>query len=148
MTKPAVQPDPVAVITKALHDQEHEPVEDIVEGDPENIVCAGDEIVGQGMIEQMARSGWQMTRLRTEVGHLHRDVLWCGQCEAPWSFEQMENMHEVRAHISTCEGQHVQQVAYSTYHDALTQVCFTERVVRSSLPRQLLQEQPTERGED
>jgi hypothetical protein len=41
----------------------------------------------------------------------------------------------VRAAIRQCEGQHVQQVSYSTYHDALTQVCFTEGVVRTSMPR-------------
>ncbi len=28
---------------------------------------------------------------------------------------------------------HIQQVAYSTYHDGLTQVCFTCQMVRSNI---------------
>ena len=26
--------------------------------------------------------------------------------------------------IKSCEGKHIQQIAYSSYHDALTQICF------------------------
>ena len=40
---------------------------------------------------------------------------------------------EVEKHIRSCEGIHRQQVAYSTYHQALTQICFNCRVVRSQL---------------
>jgi len=40
----------------------------------------------------------------------------------------------VREKIQTCsDGGHVQQVAYSTYHDALTQVCFSCETVRTSM---------------
>ncbi len=40
----------------------------------------------------------------------------------------------VRHLIKTCQSQkHIQQVAYSTYHDALTQVCFTCKVIRTSM---------------
>jgi len=40
----------------------------------------------------------------------------------------------VREEIQTCsDGGHVQQVAYSTYHDALTQVCFSCKKVRTSM---------------
>jgi len=40
----------------------------------------------------------------------------------------------VREEIQTCsDGGHVQQVAYSTYHDALTQVCFSCETVRTSM---------------
>ena len=43
----------------------------------------------------------------------------------------------LRATIRTChESDHVQQVAYSVYHDALTQVCFTCKCVRSSFDLQ------------
>lgn len=35
-----------------------------------------------------------------------------------------EKIEGVRENIKLCEGVHIQQVAYSTYHDALTQVCF------------------------
>jgi hypothetical protein len=40
---------------------------------------------------------------------------------------------EVKAEIKKCEGKHIQQVAYSSYHDALTQVCFGCGEVRTSL---------------
>ena len=40
---------------------------------------------------------------------------------------------EVRKHIQSCEGQHVQQVIFSTFMDTLTQICFTEQVIRSSI---------------
>lgn len=36
--------------------------------------------------------------------------------------------------IKECEGRkHVQQVAYSSYHDALTQVCFGCKRIRTSM---------------
>ena len=36
--------------------------------------------------------------------------------------------------IKTCQGKgHIQQVAFSTYHNALTQVCFTCNVLRTSI---------------
>ena len=40
---------------------------------------------------------------------------------------------EVKRFIKLCEGYHVQQVAYSSYHDALTQVCFGCNKVRTNL---------------
>lgn len=44
-----------------------------------------------------------------------------------------EGQETVRFAIQTCQSLgHVQQVAYSTYHDALTQVCWTERAVRTN----------------
>ena len=39
---------------------------------------------------------------------------------------------EVKAHIKLCEGKHRQQVAYSSYHDALTQVCFDCKKIRTN----------------
>lgn len=50
-------------------------------------------------------------------------------------FEHLETVEEVRKHIQDCEGRHTQQVAYSSYHDCLTQVCFVCRKVRSNLNR-------------
>lgn len=44
-----------------------------------------------------------------------------------------EDQETIREAIRGCQRiGHVQQVAYNTYHDALTQVCWTERVVRTS----------------
>ncbi len=40
---------------------------------------------------------------------------------------------EVRNCIRECEGKHKQQVCFSTYHDALTQICFTCDKVRTNL---------------
>lgn len=39
----------------------------------------------------------------------------------------------VEHHIECCEGLHIQQVVYSTYHNALTQICFGCKRIRTSL---------------
>ena len=43
------------------------------------------------------------------------------------------SLEEVKTSIKLCEGRHIQQVAYSSYHDALTQICFDCKKVRTSL---------------
>ncbi len=44
------------------------------------------------------------------------------------------NEFNVKAWIKDCQiHNHIQQVAYSTYHDALTQICFGCNKVRTSL---------------
>jgi len=40
---------------------------------------------------------------------------------------------EVKIAIKECEGVHVQQIAYSSYHDAFTQICFGCDKVRTSI---------------
>lgn len=47
--------------------------------------------------------------------------------------ERYQTIEEVREKIKECEGKHRQQVAYSTYHDAFTQICFGCDVVRTNL---------------
>lgn len=47
--------------------------------------------------------------------------------------EEEETLEAVRMHIKECEGKHKQQIAYSSYHDALTQVCFGCNKVRTNL---------------
>ena len=47
--------------------------------------------------------------------------------------EEYKTQEEVKQHIKLCEGKHVQQIAYSSYHDALTQVCFGCDKVRTNL---------------
>lgn len=37
--------------------------------------------------------------------------------------------------IADCEGKHTQQAMYSTFHGALTQVCYGCKVVRSTIKR-------------
>ncbi len=47
--------------------------------------------------------------------------------------EYYETQAEVRKHIQYCEGRHTQQVVYSTFHDALTQICYGCRLIRSNI---------------
>ena len=46
--------------------------------------------------------------------------------------ELCNTQEEVRKHIQDDEGKCVQQVAYSTYHDALTQINFSEKIIRTN----------------
>lgn len=50
-------------------------------------------------------------------------------------YEHIPNQEDVRKHIQDCEGNHTQQAIYSTFHDALTQVCFGCKKVRSTIKR-------------
>jgi len=50
-----------------------------------------------------------------------------------FEYEHVEKQEDVRKHIQNCEGKHMQQVSYSTYHDALTQVCFGCRKIRTTI---------------
>ena len=50
-----------------------------------------------------------------------------------FKFEKLLTQEEVRENIQDCEGKHMQQVAYSTYHDALTQICFGCQKIRSNV---------------
>ena len=49
-----------------------------------------------------------------------------------FDYEQSETMEEVRKQIQECEGKHSQQVAYSSFHDRLTQICWGCLKVRSN----------------
>jgi hypothetical protein len=54
-----------------------------------------------------------------------------------FEYEYCETQEEVRKHIQNCEGRHTQQAVYSTFHDALTQVCYTCLKIRSNLRKEL-----------
>ena len=41
--------------------------------------------------------------------------------------------NQIEKWIGCCEGKHIQQVVYSTYHKALTQVCFGCKRIRTSI---------------
>lgn len=47
--------------------------------------------------------------------------------------EKYTSIEEMRKQIQECEGKHIQQVAYSTFHDCLTQICFGCMCVRTNL---------------
>ena len=50
-------------------------------------------------------------------------------------YEYCNSQEEVRKHIQQCEGVHTQQAVYSTFHDALTQICYGCKKVRSTIKR-------------
>jgi hypothetical protein len=50
-----------------------------------------------------------------------------------FEYEYVPTQEEVRKHIQNCEGKHPQQVAYSSFHNALTQVCFGCRKIRTTI---------------
>lgn len=52
-----------------------------------------------------------------------------------FEYEYIEKQKDVRKHIQACESRHTQQAIYSTFHDALTQICFGCLKVRSTLKR-------------
>ena len=52
-----------------------------------------------------------------------------------FTYVHVPKMEDVRTHIKECEGRHTQQAIYSTFHDALTQVCFGCQCVRSTIKR-------------
>ena len=52
-----------------------------------------------------------------------------------FKYEYVQKQEDVRKHICECEGKHTQQAIYSTFHDALTQVCFGCKRIRSTIYR-------------
>ena len=50
-----------------------------------------------------------------------------------FEFISYDTIQQVISHIQRCEGQHRQQVCYSTYHNALTQICFDCKLIRSNI---------------
>lgn len=49
-----------------------------------------------------------------------------------FTYEYLKNMEEVREQVQKCEGKHSQQIAYSSFHDCLTQICFGCKKVRTN----------------
>ena len=50
-----------------------------------------------------------------------------------FQYQCLPTIEYVHKEIKKCEGRHLQTVAFSTFHDALTQVCFGCRKVRSNI---------------
>lgn len=55
-------------------------------------------------------------------------------------YEHINTQKEVRKHIKQCESKHMQQAVYSTFHDALTQICYGCLRVRSTIKLKELEE--------
>ena len=50
---------------------------------------------------------------------------------------EYESEEYIRNNVRICERRkHVQQIAFSTFHDCFTQVCFTCNICNTSLPYQ------------
>lgn len=49
-----------------------------------------------------------------------------------FEYERMSD-EIVREYIKECEGQHMQQVAFSTFHDCITQICYGCKKIRSNI---------------
>jgi len=47
-------------------------------------------------------------------------------------YEYFSTIEDVHKQIIKCEGKHSQTVSFSTFHDALTQICFSCRKIRSN----------------
>lgn len=52
-----------------------------------------------------------------------------------FDYEYIESKDELMKIIDSCEGRHTQQAIYSTFHSALTQVCFGCNKIRSNIKR-------------
>jgi len=57
----------------------------------------------------------------------------CGKIPILFTYEFYETMEEVRQKIQLDEGRKVQQVSYSTFHNCLTQVNFSDKIIRSNI---------------
>ena len=52
-----------------------------------------------------------------------------------FEYEYYPSKDEIVEIIDRCEGNHTQQAIYSTFHSALTQVCFGCKKIRSTIKR-------------
>ena len=52
-----------------------------------------------------------------------------------FEYEYLEHIDDLIKRIAECEGVHTQQAIYSTFHGALTQVCFGCHKIRSTIKR-------------
>ena len=66
---------------------------------------------------------------------------WNKMKKLKFDYEYVDNVLVLIQHIRNCENnskKHKQQVTYSTYHEAMTQVCFTCKKVRSMMNKKWL----------
>lgn len=50
-----------------------------------------------------------------------------------FEYEYLPTIEDIHQAIIKCEGRHTQQCVFSTFHDALTQICFGCGCIRSNL---------------
>lgn len=91
--------------------------------------------------EEMKRLRKENLKLKEklkEARYINTGILrkWKNEYKKKNSFFECEFLlldAQVKGAIKECEGKHVQQISYSSYHDSLTQVCFGCRKIRTSL---------------
>lgn len=52
-----------------------------------------------------------------------------------FTYEHAPSKEALMEQIDECEGKHTQQAIYSTFHSAITQVCFGCQKIRSTIKR-------------
>lgn len=52
-----------------------------------------------------------------------------------FTYEHVPEKVDLMEQIDECEGKHTQQAIYSTFHSAITQVCFGCGTIRSTIHR-------------
>jgi hypothetical protein len=52
-----------------------------------------------------------------------------------FEYECLPTIEDVHKQIQNCERRHRQQIAFSSFHDALTQICFGCQKIRSNLKK-------------
>ena len=52
-----------------------------------------------------------------------------------FDYEYIPTKEDIIKQIDECEGRHTQQAIYSTFHSAITQVCFGCKTLRSTINR-------------
>lgn len=57
------------------------------------------------------------------------------------TYEYIPDINDLIKQIAECEGTHTQQAIYSTFHGALTQVCYGCLKVRSTILRAMDKEE-------
>jgi hypothetical protein len=50
-----------------------------------------------------------------------------------FEYQFLPDIESVRQQIKSCESRHTQQAIYSTFHDALTQICYGCMKVRTTI---------------
>jgi len=53
-----------------------------------------------------------------------------------FSYQYVPEVADLVKQIADCEGRHTQQAMYSTFHGALTQICFGCLKIRSTIYRE------------
>ena len=54
-----------------------------------------------------------------------------------FEYVQLSTIEDVHQAIIKCEGVHMQQTCFSTFHDALTQICYGCKKIRTTIFKEI-----------